>query len=220
MRRFAEQPGRVVGPWFAGSFAIAVGLLTAVWLISLPVRPDLTTLVIPGVAEPVDAEDFFAILSNNLLVLALHAAACVAGFIAGASLPLAAQNMTGLNRFVHEKAGPIAISWVVLVTTFSLFAQAFALGFHGATLAHQFGISTLLLVLTALPHALLELTAVFLPLAAWLIASRRDQWEDLLAATFLTVALALPMLVAAALVELYVWPELLQQVSPFPPQLF
>ena len=45
-----------------------------------------------------------------------------------------------------------------------------------------------------LPHALIELTAVFLPLAAWLIASRRDEWGDLLAATFVTVAIALPML--------------------------
>lgn len=220
MRRFSERPGSVLGPWLAGSFAISVGLLTAVWLISLPVQPDLTTLSIPGVAEPVGLEDFFSILSNNLLVLALHAAACVAGFIAGASLPLAAEHKTGLNKLVHEKAGPIAIGWVVLVTTFSLFAQAFALGFQGATLAHQFGISSFVLVLTALPHALLELTAVFLPLAAWLIASRRDQWEDLLAATFLTVAVALPMLIGAALIELYVWPELLRDVTPFPPHLF
>jgi hypothetical protein len=220
LRRFSQHPGRVVGPWFAGSFAIAVTLLCAVWLISLPIAPDLTTIAIPGVADPVDLGDFLSILSNNLLVLALHAAACVAGFIAGASLPLAARGMTGMNRRIHEKAGPIAISWVVLVTTFSLFAQAFALGFHGATLAHQFGISTFVLILTALPHALLELTAVFLPLAAWLIASRRDEWQDLLAATLLTVALALPMLVAAALIELYLWPELLRDVSPFPPQLF
>ncbi len=65
-----------------------------------------------------------------------------------------------------------------------------------------------------LPHALLELTAVFLPLAAWLIASRRDEWEELLAATFVTVALALPMLLVAALVELTIWPLLLEAVSP------
>lgn len=220
LRRFRSRPGHVLGPWFAASFAVAVGLLTAVWVISLTVQPDLTTLAIPGVAEPVTAADFVAIFSNNLLVLALHAAACVAGFIAGASLPLAAREMTGLSKFVHEKAGPVAISWVVLVTTFSLFAQAFALGFQGSTLAHQFGISSFVLVLTALPHALPELTAVFLPLAAWLIASRRDDWQDLLAATVLTVAIALPMLVVATLIELYVWPELLLDVTPFPPQLF
>ncbi len=220
LRRFRERPGHVLGPWFAASFAVAVGLLTAVWLISLPLRPDLTTLTIPGVAEPVTVADFASILANNLLVLALHAAACIAGFIAGASLPRAAREMTGFSKLVHERAGPLAIAWVVGVTTFSLFAQAFALGFQGATLADQFGISSFVLILTALPHALPELTAVFLPLAAWLIASRRDEWQDLLAATLITVAIALPMLLVAALIELYLWPELLRAVTPFPPQLF
>ena len=61
---------------------------------------------------------------------------------------------------------------------------------------------------------------MFLPLAAWLIASRRDDWQDLLAATLITVAVALPILVVAALIELYLWPELLRAVTPFPPQLF
>jgi uncharacterized membrane protein SpoIIM required for sporulation len=64
-------------------------------------------------------------------------------------------------------------------------------------------------VLTALPHALLELTAVFLPLAAWTIASRRDEWDQLLAATMVTVAMAIPMLVLAAAWEVHVWPYLL-----------
>jgi hypothetical protein len=47
-----------------------------------------------------------------------------------------------------------------------------------------------------------------LPRAAWTIASRRDEWHDLLAATFATVAIAVPMLVAAATWEIYVWPRL------------
>jgi len=71
-----------------------------------------------------------------------------------------------------------------------------------------------LLMLTVLPHALLELTAVFLPLAAWLIASRRGEWADLLAATFATVAIALPMLLVSAILELYLWPRLLEMASP------
>ena len=49
-----------------------------------------------------------------------------------------------------------------------------------------------------LPHAIPELTALFLPLAAWLIASRRGEWNQLLAATFVTVAIAIPVLVVAA----------------------
>jgi uncharacterized membrane protein SpoIIM required for sporulation len=66
---------------------------------------------------------------------------------------------------------------------------------------------TLLLVL--MPHALIELTALFLPLAAWIIASRRGEWNQLLAATFVTVAIALPMLLVAALIEVYVSPQVL-----------
>jgi uncharacterized membrane protein SpoIIM required for sporulation len=60
-----------------------------------------------------------------------------------------------------------------------------------------------------LPHALIELTALFLPLAAWIIASRRGDWDELLAATVVTVALALPMLLFAALFEVYVSPHIL-----------
>jgi hypothetical protein len=98
---------------------------------------------------------------------------------------------------------------VILVTGFSLVTQAYALGLTGAQLALQLGISPGLLVLTVLPHAIPELMALFLPLAAWTIASRRDDWQDLLAATFVTVAIAIPVLVAAATWEAYVWPRIL-----------
>jgi uncharacterized membrane protein SpoIIM required for sporulation len=52
------------------------------------------------------------------------------------------------------------------------------------------------------------LIALFLPLAAWIIASRRGEWEQLLAATLVTVAVAVPVLVVAALIEVYVSPRL------------
>jgi hypothetical protein len=154
------------------------------------------------------------ILFRNSLVLALHAFACVAGFIAGSSLTLSAERRSGIARWVHEKARPIALAWVVLVTVFSLTTQAVALGFTGAQLADHLAISPALLVLTVLPHAVPELVALFLPLAAWTIASRRNEWQDLLAATFATVAIAIPVLVVAATWETYVWPQILAAVSP------
>ena len=64
-------------------------------------------------------------------------------------------------------------------------------------------------MLTILPHAIPELVALFLPLAAWTIASRRNEWHDLLAATFATVAIAIPMLIVAAVWEIFVWPQIL-----------
>ncbi len=86
---------------------------------------------------------------------------------------------------------------------------------YGSTLAAQFGISPGMLVLTVLPHALLELVALFLPLAAWLVASRRNQWSDLLAATLVTVMVAIPALIVSSIIELTVWPKLLEAASPF-----
>ena len=40
------------------------------------------------------------------------------------------------------------------------------------------------------------------------VASRRGRWDELLAATFATVALAIPLVVIAAFVEVYVSPHL------------
>jgi hypothetical protein len=177
-------------------------------------QPDPTPLSIPGVTEAPGAANVLQILFRNSLVLALHAFACVAGFIAGSSLPLAAERRTGVSRWIHEKARPVAFGWVIAVTCFSLATQAYALGSTGATLAYQLQISTGVLILTVLPHALPELTALFLPLAAWTIASRKGEWGDLLAATVATVALAIPTLVVAALWETYVWPHILQAFSP------
>jgi uncharacterized membrane protein SpoIIM required for sporulation len=92
---------------------------------------------------------------------------------------------------------------------FSLATQAYALGHGAADLAEELGTSPALLMLGLLPHAVPELTALFLPLAAWTIASRRGEWKDLLAATFVTVAIAVPVLIAAAAVETWVSPHVL-----------
>ena len=92
--------------------------------------------------------------------------------------------------------------------------QAYVLGFTGATLAYQLQIPAGVLMLTVLPHALCELTALFLPLAAWTIASRKGEWGSLLAATVATVSVAIPALVLAALWEAYIWPLILGAVSP------
>jgi uncharacterized membrane protein SpoIIM required for sporulation len=129
-------------------------------------------------------------------------------------MPIAAAQRRGLSRWIHVKAGQFAILFVCAVTLFSLLTQSLYLGFQGATVASQLDISRAVLILTVLPHAIPELTALFLPLAAWLIASRRGEWNQLLAATFLTVAMAVPTLVVAATIEVYVWPHILEAVSP------
>jgi len=209
LRRWNAAPARVLGPWALGSAAVAVALLAATWVIAVVVAPDPSGADYPGVTRAATLGDFGFVLFRNGLVLALHSLACVAGFMAGSSLPQAAQSYRGAWRWIHEKAGPLAIGFVVCATLFSLGTQAYALGHGASTLAAQLHASPGLLLVALLPHAAPELFALFLPLAAWTIAGRRGAWHELLAATLVTTAMAVPILVLAAAVETWVTPHLL-----------
>jgi hypothetical protein len=209
LRRWNEAPAAALLPWCLLSAAIAVALLFAVYAVAKLSTPDKTIYLIPGYNVDATIADYGRVLFRNSLVLALHSLACVAGFMAGSSLPLSASQRSGLSRWVHEKAGPLAIGFVVCATLFSLCTQAYIIGGEAASLAGQIGVSPGILILARLPHALPELFALFLPLAAWMMASRRGDWHELLAATFVTVAIAVPIVLAAAAVEVWVSPHLL-----------
>ena len=209
LRRWHDDPWPVVRGWLMWSLLTAAGLLIAVYYVARFSRPDPTPLIFPGVNADGTLGDLVHVLIRNLLVLALHAMACVAGFIAGSSLPQQAESRSGLSKLVHEKAGPLAIGFVCCATAFSLFTQADILGHSASTMAAHLGISPAKLILGLLPHAVPELTALFLPLAAWVIASRRERWDELLAATCVTVAMALPVLLAASAIEIYGSPKII-----------
>jgi hypothetical protein len=213
LKRWNDAPGAVLRPWCLLSAAIAVALLFAVYAVAELSTPDQTRYLIPGYNIDAAFGDYVHVLIRNSLVLSLHALACVAGFIAGSSLPLSASKRSGIDRWVHEKAGPLAIGFVVCATLFSLCTQAYILGGEAAALAGQIGTSPGKLVLARLPHAVPELFALFLPLAAWMIASRRDDWHELLAATVVTVTIAIPIVLAAAAVEVWVSPQLLSGLA-------
>jgi hypothetical protein len=207
LRAWQRKPLPVLGAWVAGSALAAAGLLLAVVVVSaLSIGYVQLVQLRPPFAVG-NLGDVASVLSHNLLVLALHAMACVAGFIAGSSLPLQAESKSGISRWIHQHGGRIAIGFVVCATTFSLSAQAYLLGHTLAGVAHFMRVSPMLLLLGVLPHAVPELIALFLPLAAWIIASRRGEWDQLLAATVVTVAIALPVLIIAAFVEVYVSPH-------------
>ncbi len=213
LARWNRSPFAVLWPWVRGSLAVAGLLLAAIWVVASLATPDPTGAGFPGVSHPARTSDFAFVLYRNGLVLALHALACVAGFIAGSTLPAAAEGYSGLWRRVHDRAGAPAIGFVVAATLFSLSTQAYALGHAAADLAGELGVPPLLLMAGLLPHALPELTALFLPLAAWTLASRRGAWSELLAATFVTVAVAVPVLVAAAALETWVSPRILRGLA-------
>jgi hypothetical protein len=90
---------------------------------------------------------------------------------------------------------------------------AYALGHGASTLGAQLHLSPAVLLLALLPHAAPELFGLFLPLAAWTIASRRGAWHELLAATFVTTGIAIPLIVVAGAVETWVSPRLLVALS-------
>ena len=209
LEEWRRRPGRVLGEWTLLSVTVSCLLLLAVYVVAELTPPDPTPLLLYGIGRPGSAADVGLVLLRNSLVLALHALACVAGFLAKSSLPEIAASASGLSGLLHRRAGPPAIAFVVGATAFSLATQAYALGGAASSIAAQLGIPVGVLLVALAPHALPELVALFLPLAAWIIASRRGQWHQLLAATFVTVAMAAPVLVVSALIEVFVTPRLL-----------
>jgi hypothetical protein len=156
-----DRPWPVLGSWLAGSGAIAALLLAAVWIIAVSATADATPFTLPGLHTDPTAGQVGDVLFRNGLVLALHAMACAAGFIAGSSLPLEAERHSGVWRWIHAQAGPLAIS---AATAFSLVTQAYVLGMATNTLADQLEIPPALLLVGLMPHAATELVALFLPL--------------------------------------------------------
>jgi|ERR1700722_809392 len=219
LRAWQHAPLAVVGRWLGGSALAATGLLGAVWVVaSLDDGYQQVITLQPPFAVG-NFSNVLGVLGSNLLVLALHAMACVAGFIAGSSLPLQAQQHRGVSRWVHEHGGRLAIGFVICATAFSLSAQAYVIGHTLAGVSGFLRVSPGILLLGVLPHAIPELVALFLPLAAWIIASRKGEWDQLLAATFVTVAVAVPILVVAAFVEVYVSPHLFTALTHIHPPI-
>jgi hypothetical protein len=219
LRMWQRTPLPVLARWLAGSALAAAGLLLAVWAVASLDHGYQQVITLQPPFAVGDGADVARVLRENALVLALHALACVAGFIAGSSLPLQAQHHHGASRWVHEHGGRLAIGFVALATAFSLSAQAYVIGHSLAGVSHFLGVAPGTLLLGVLPHAILELVALFLPLAAWIIASHKGEWDQLLAATIVTVAIAVPLLVVAALIEVYVSPHLFTALTHIHPPI-
>lgn len=219
LRRWNRAPLPVVGSWLAGAAVAAAGLLLGVLLVAALSGSYIQVVTLQPPFAVGDWGSVGEVLKSNMLVLALHALACVAGFIAGSELPLQASAHSGLSRWVHQHGGRIAIGFVACATAFSLSIQAYVLGHTLAGVAHFLRVSPELLLLGVLPHAVPELIALFLPLAAWIIASRKGRWDELLAATLVTVAISVPLLLIAALIEVYVSPHLFTTLTGIHPPI-
>src|SRR5204863_77145 len=77
------------------------------------------------------------LLYRNGRGLALRGLADIADVMAGSSLPQVADGYSGVWRWLHDKAGPLAIGFVVCATLFSLTTQAWALGSAASDLSSR-----------------------------------------------------------------------------------
>ena len=207
LARWNSRPGPVLRTWILVSCAVGILLLMATWAVaSLNTIPAVPRLFAGSNTQPTASS--LHIFARNMLVLIMHALICIAGYMAAASVPIASDAYTGWVRRVHQAATPLAFIFIISVTCLSFFLQALTLGRGAAVIAHHYNmpVSELLLLLT--PHALPELTAMFLPLGAWLVLARQRAYRDLFAASILTVAIATPILAASALIEVYVSPRI------------
>jgi hypothetical protein len=213
LARWRGQPAGVVLPWAAVSLTVGVLLLVATWLVALA-RPastgDLTYAATFSASPTMDAAA--AILLRNLLVLALHAMVCVGGYLAMTAVPSVAGGYRGVLGSLHRAATPVALAFFTLATAGSLTLQALVLGREASSIAVGYHLGAGALIARLAPHALPELTALFLPFGAWVVLARRRAWSDMVAASLLSVAFAVPVLAIAALIEVYVTPHLLPMV--------
>lgn len=195
----------IVGRWFAGSVAGALVLLLGVFLVAELSGGHAQTVADSPPFVAGDVGDVTYVLGHNLLVLALNAMACVAGFMAGELPPPRGSTRRGRARW-REYGPRIAIGLVAVAITYSLAMQTYVLGRRLGQVAGYLYVPSWRLLVGVLPHAVLELAAMMLPLSAWAWATARRDSGSLLAAAAATVALAVPMLALAASIEVYVSP--------------
>ena len=201
LRRWNASPWSLLGVWALGSLGVTLLLLGATWLVASFRVPDPSVLHMdPGLSRPTTMHDFFFVLGRNG-----RCWRCTHWPASRASSP--AGRPRDSRAHASARAGRAAIVFVTAATIFSLLTQADALGTMTADLAYRLDITPMTLLIMLTPHALPELFAVFLPLAAWTIASLRGTWDEPLAATIATTVIAIPLLVLAGAIETWVTPQ-------------
>jgi hypothetical protein len=100
-----QDPWALLRRWFAVSAAIGVLLLVGVYVVASAIKPDIGFNYVPSQPQGAEAVHVLDLVARNSLVLALHAFACIAGFIAGVSLPLATESKRGISRWSTSARG-------------------------------------------------------------------------------------------------------------------
>ena len=187
--------------WLPVSLAAAAALLVVVLVVATlsgesPQLPENGPPFATG-----NIADAATIFAENLLVLLLYSMGGVAASVIHRWRDARAATA---NRAVASR---LAVATVIVLLLLAACRQAYILGHGLAGFADYFYVSRWRLWLGVLPHALPELTGIFLPVAAWRFAGREGRQRELLALTVVAALAALPLLAGAALIEVYISPK-------------
>jgi hypothetical protein len=181
---WAQRPLPTLVPWAFGSLAIGLALLGAALTIATLAGP--SEFYTPVFADPsAGVNDVARIVMRNTTVLLLQVLVCFGFYVA------------------HARGRRDALWIIGALSAYSMLSQAWRLGHDLASAAASLGLSPAALTLRLSLHAVPELTAVFLPLAACIALMRRGRHENLAAAAALTGIVAFPVVVLAATCEVF-----------------
>jgi len=206
-----EATGRIAEPirfgrWlaFAALFAAAFFAVVVVTAVTINVTP---THPIEGPPFLIGSfSDVLKIFSRNFLVLTLYAMVGVAVIVLRRG---AASGDASRRERLVVKAGGAIVAAIVLGAAAR---QAFVLAKMLAEFSGYLGESPIRMGLALVPHAAIELSAMFLPLGAILV-ERRSGEEAMRRALAISVAIAIPLLMLAAVTEVYVSPKVMAAVT-------
>ena len=201
LREWFDGRGKVALPWLALSLLIACSMFLGTYAVATKMPQAAKSQMPMFIFSGNSAADALDLLLRNSMVLLLHLLVCVAAYLARRAVPMQAKYTSGVNRWVHENAGGVAMLAVAGMTVYSLAWQTWQLGNALHSASDTLDISAASLLVRASLHGIPELTAMFLPLAACLILGWRKQWNQMLAASVLCACISLPILVAAAATE-------------------
>jgi uncharacterized membrane protein SpoIIM required for sporulation len=153
--------------------------------------------------------DAARIFGENLLVLSLYTMGNIAALVVKRWRAGEEQRRMISRKLVSQ----LAMAMVIGLLVFAACREAYALGRGLAGFSGYFYASPWRLWLGVLPHALPELTGIFLPVVVWFLAIREGKEHELLTYTAAAVLAALPLLATAALMEVYVSPKVFRALT-------
>jgi len=207
LRDLSSQPG-LLARWAGASAVIALAMLAAIGLVGA--HAAAKEPFVPVFADTrAGFSDVLWLVANNAMVVLLHCLVCLACYLVKRSLPGRPPTSGRVAVMVWKAEVKLALPIVGALAAGSVFWQILIVGQGLSDAAAGVGLTSWQLLARLSIHGIVEMTAMFLPLAACLYLTRRQRFEQLLAAAIITGLVALDLLIVAACWEVWGAPQLL-----------